>query len=69
MRALTQTSSETGLKTVLIRIPVAVKTHRDYGNSYKTKHFIGAACLQSFSLLSSWWDVVAHRQTWCWRSN
>jgi hypothetical protein len=45
-----------------------VKRHRNGGNPYKGKHFIGA-CLQfqRFSLLSSWQEAwqCAGRKTWC----
>ena len=35
------------LKVVLVRVSAAVKTHHDHGNSYKGKHFIVVAHLQS----------------------
>ena len=30
---------------------------------------LGGLQFQKFSPLSSWWNLVAHRQTWCWRRN
>jgi hypothetical protein len=45
-----------------------VKRHHDHGSSYKGNYLIGAdLLLHRFSPLSSWWDMVASRQTWCWR--
>lgn len=40
----------------------------DHGNFYKERTFnLGCLHYWKFSLSSSWWDMVACRQTWCLR--
>lgn len=40
---------------------IAMKKHHDHGNSYKGKHLFGGwFAVQSFSLLSSWWEASWH---------
>ena len=49
-----------------LKVSISVKRYHDHGNSYKGKHLIGDLHFQRFSPLSSWWNMVACRQTWCW---
>jgi hypothetical protein len=47
--------------SVLVRVSVAVKRHRDHSNSYKGKHLIGTGLqVQRFSSLSSWREAWWH---------
>ena len=53
---------------VQVRVSMAVNRHHDHDSSYKGNHLIGAHLqFWRFSPLSSWCDMVACRQTWCWR--
>lgn len=45
---------------------IAVKRYHDGGNSYKQKHFIGAAIQLIIIMVET---MVTHRQTWRWRGN
>lgn len=48
------------------RVPIALTRYHDHSKSYKVNYLTGWITVQRFDSLSSWWEMAAYRQTWCW---